>query len=87
MWDGRGSSPLTGTQPIGELPPVADIPTEVLNQPANLIADLKHQSLDATLGHSGSRGPAPISEVHGRIPPVGTSHRSPPVVVGGAYQP
>ena len=41
MWDGRESSPLTGTQSI----------THDTN-PDDLIADLRHQSLDATDGHA-----------------------------------
>lgn len=38
MWDGRESSTVTGTVPI--------------TSPANLLQDLAHQSLDATLGHA-----------------------------------
>jgi hypothetical protein len=41
MWDGRESSPLTGTQAI----------THDTN-PDDLIADLRHQSFDATDGHA-----------------------------------
>jgi cytochrome c peroxidase len=41
MWDGRESSSQTGTQPI----------TYATN-PTDLLADLAHQSVDATLGHA-----------------------------------
>jgi hypothetical protein len=41
MWDGRESSPLTGTQTI----------TPQTN-PDDLMTDLRHQSLDATDGHA-----------------------------------
>jgi cytochrome c peroxidase len=43
MWDGRESSPQTGTQRIT---------FESENPGAILIADLAHQSVDATLGHA-----------------------------------
>jgi cytochrome c peroxidase len=43
MWDGRESSPQTGTQKITY---------ESQNPGSILIADLAHQSVDATLGHA-----------------------------------
>ena len=46
MWDGRESSIQTGTQPI----------TSSTN-PADLIADLRHQSVDATNGHAQASQP------------------------------
>jgi cytochrome c peroxidase len=46
MWDGRESSIQTGTQPI----------TPATN-PADLIADLRHQSMDATNGHAQASQP------------------------------
>lgn len=48
MWDGRESSAQTGTQPI----------TPATN-PADLLADLAHQSLDATNGHA--QGTTPLT--------------------------
>ena len=41
MWDGRESSTQTGTTPI-----------TFATNPADLLSDLKHQSLDATNGHA-----------------------------------
>lgn len=49
MWDGRESSPQTGTQKI----------TYATN-PADLVADLAHQALDATAGHA--QGSTPLSQ-------------------------
>ncbi|MGB9455744.1 MAG: hypothetical protein WCB12_06855 [Bryobacteraceae bacterium] len=48
MWDGRESSPLTGT-------------TKILytNYPGSLESDLAHQSLDATVGHAQGDGTRP----------------------------
>lgn len=46
MWDGRESSVQTGTQKI----------TYATN-PADLVADLTHQALDATLGHAQASKP------------------------------
>jgi cytochrome c peroxidase len=46
MWDGRESSTQTGTQKI-------TFPTN----PADLIADLMHQSVDATTGHAQASTP------------------------------
>jgi cytochrome c peroxidase len=48
MWDGRESSPLTGT-------------TKILfaNYPASLQSDLAHQSLDATVIHAQGNGTRP----------------------------
>ncbi len=48
MWDGRESSPQTGTQKI-------TFPTN----PSDLLADLAHQSLDATSGHA--QGAVPLT--------------------------
>ena len=48
MWDGRESSPQTGTQKI----------TNATN-PGDLLADLAHQSLDATNGHA--QGSTPLT--------------------------
>ena len=50
MWDGRESTPLTGT-------------TTILysNYPASLISDLAHQSLDATVGHAQGNGTRPTA--------------------------
>lgn len=48
MWDGRESSPLTGTQGI----------TPATN-PGDLMADLAHQALDATNGHA--QGSTPLT--------------------------
>ncbi len=48
MWDARESSPQTGTQKI----------TYATN-PADLIADLQHQALDATNGHA--QGTTPLT--------------------------
>jgi cytochrome c peroxidase len=41
MWDGRESSTQTGTQPIS-----------YATNPGDLLSDLAHQSVDATLGHA-----------------------------------
>ncbi len=46
MWDGRESSPQTGTQKI----------TATTN-PADLLADLAHQAMDATTGHAQASTP------------------------------
>jgi cytochrome c peroxidase len=48
MWDGRESSPLTGT-------------TKILfnNYPTSLLNDLAHQSVDATTGHAQGDGTRP----------------------------
>ena len=50
MWDGRESSPLTGT-------------TKILyaNYPASLQSDLAHQSVDATVGHAQGDGTKPTA--------------------------
>lgn len=45
MWDGRESTPLTGTTAIG-----------YGNYPTSLENDLKHQALDATMGHAQGSG-------------------------------
>jgi cytochrome c peroxidase len=41
MWDGRESAPQTGTQKIA-----------LATNPADLLADLAHQAIDATTGHA-----------------------------------
>ena len=46
MWDGRESSTQTGTQPI-----------TFDTNPADLLSDLKHQSVDATTGHAQATTP------------------------------
>jgi len=51
MFDGRESSPLTGTQKITYLP----LPHNL----DNLISDLAHQSVDATTGHALGDGTRP----------------------------
>jgi hypothetical protein len=48
MWDGRESSPQTGTQKI-----------TFATNPADLLADLSHQALDATNGHA--QGSTPLT--------------------------
>ena len=49
MWDGRESSAQTGTTPIA-------FPTN----PQDLLANLRHQSMDATLGHAqAKKSPSP----------------------------
>ena len=50
MWDGRESSPATGT-------------TKIIysNYPDSLIDDLKHQSVDATTGHAQGDGTHPTA--------------------------
>ena len=47
MFDGRESSPLTGTLKITYAPPPHNLD--------NLLSDLAHQSLDATTGHAAGR--------------------------------
>jgi hypothetical protein len=51
MFDGRESSPLTGT-------------TKIVygNYPDSLMSDLKHQSVDATTGHAQGDGTRPTAE-------------------------
>lgn len=48
MWDGRESSPQTGTQKI-----------TFSTNPSDLLADLAHQALDATAGHA--QGSTPLT--------------------------
>src|SRR4029453_10181331 len=48
MWDGRESSPQTGTQKITYEPE---------NPGSILMADLAHQSVDATMGHAQATVP------------------------------
>jgi cytochrome c peroxidase len=50
MFDGRESSPATGTTKIS-----------YLNYPESLTDDLKHQSLDATIGHAQGDGSRPTA--------------------------
>src|SRR5215470_6952322 len=50
MFDGRESSPLTGTTKI-----------DFSNYPASLRSDLAHQSLDATTGHAQGDGTRPTA--------------------------
>jgi hypothetical protein len=51
MFDGRESSPLTGTQKISYVPAPHNLD--------NLLSDLAHQSLDATKGHAQGDGSRP----------------------------
>jgi len=51
MFDGRESSPLTGTLKITYAPPPHNLD--------NLLSDLAHQSLDATKGHAQGDGSRP----------------------------
>ena len=51
MFDGRESSPLTGTQKITYVPPPHNLDS--------LLSDLAHQSLDATKGHAQGDGSRP----------------------------
>ena len=51
MFDGRESSPLTGTQKITYVPQPHNLD--------NLLSDLAHQSLDATNGHAQGDGTRP----------------------------
>lgn len=46
MWDGRESSLQTGTTPIA-----------FATNPADLLSDLRHQSVDATMGHAEAKTP------------------------------
>lgn len=55
MWDGRESSSQTGTQPI-----------TFATNPTDLLADLAHQSVDATLGHAQASS-APTAEQQKKI--------------------
>ena len=48
MWDGRESTPLTGTTKI-----------TYTSYPASLQSDLAHQSMDATVGHAQGNGTRP----------------------------
>jgi len=59
MFDGRESSPLTGTQKItyDQAPHNLD----------NLIFDLKHQSVDATTGHAQGDGSRPTPDEQAQI--------------------
>ena len=53
MFDGRESTPLTGTQKITYVPPP--------NNLDSLLADLAHQSVDATTGHAQGDGTRPTA--------------------------
>ena len=48
MWDGRESTPLTGTTKI-----------QFANYPSSVQSDLAHQSVDATVGHAQGDGTRP----------------------------
>ena len=50
MFDGRESTPLTGTQKI-----------TFANYPGSLLSDLAHQSVDATTGHAQGDGSRPTA--------------------------
>ena len=56
MWDGRESTPITGT-------------TKILfsNYPSSLESDLAHQSLDATIGHAQGDGTRPTAAEQQKI--------------------
>lgn len=56
MFDGRESTPLTGT-------------TKIIysNYPDSLMADLAHQSIDATIGHAQGDGTRPTAEEQQQI--------------------
>jgi cytochrome c peroxidase len=53
MWDGRESSTQTGTQKI-----------TFVNNPGDLLADLAHQSVDATNGHAQASTPLTPQQQH-----------------------
>jgi len=55
MWDGRESSLQTGTQPI-----------TFATNPTDLLSDLVHQAIDATLGHAQASTP-PTAEQQKKI--------------------
>ncbi len=55
MWDGRESSSQTGTQPI-----------TFATNPTDLLSDLAHQAVDATLGHAQASTP-PSAEQQKKI--------------------
>ena len=54
MWDGRESSPLTGTTKIS-----------FANYPGSLLSDLAHQAVDATAGHAQAT-PAQVADMINR---------------------
>src|SRR5256884_8597313 len=56
MFDGRESSPVTGTNKI-----------VYNNYPTSLLSDLAHQSLDATVGHAQGDGTRPTPEEQQQI--------------------
>jgi hypothetical protein len=51
MWDGRESSAQTGTKPIA-----------FATNPSDLLFDLAHQSVDATLGHAQATTPPTVQQ-------------------------
>ena len=57
MFDGRESSTQTGTKPI----------TTTGNNPGDLLFDLAHQSVDATLGHAQANPPGPTTQQQQQI--------------------
>jgi cytochrome c peroxidase len=59
MFDGRESSPLTGTLKITYAPPPDSLD--------NLLSDLAHQSLDATKGHAEGDGSRPTPDEQKQI--------------------
>ena len=59
MFDGRESTSLTETQKITYVPPP--------NNLDNLISDLKHQSVDATIGHAQGDGSRPTTDEQTQI--------------------
>jgi cytochrome c peroxidase len=59
MFDGRESSPLTGTQKITYVPPPHNLDS--------LLSDLAHQSLDATKGHAQGDGSRPTPDEQTQI--------------------
>src|SRR5215472_3418685 len=58
MFDGRESSPLTGTKKITY---------DALDPLGNLLSDLAHQSLDATKGHAEGDGSRPTADEQKQI--------------------
>lgn len=52
MWDGRESSPQTGTTKI-----------TFATNPGDLVADLAHQAIDATMGHAQAIAPPTAAQV------------------------
>jgi hypothetical protein len=67
MWDGRESTPLTGTLPIFTPTPVSPIPDQLDQLERNLVADLRHQSNDATTGHAQAMLPGLTADLQAAI--------------------